>query len=1317
MTRRVRLNSTHQSFYNFATATDNPLLNPHESYATTQHAPFINVKIDSNVFNVDAVGIVDTGSTVSLLPHHLLKEDQLKNLAPTDIRITGVTPGASPIVGKAIVDLTLDGTSHFKNIEIFVTKSAHPLLIGTNVLKHSSVTRFDMDFSNRKLIFHRHFNGPKSEEVELLKDAEAFKSIHKTHHAGQSLQTKMEWLKSKGILLPTSHPKEELEAITCLLYKYSDIIGTDDEDQGTFIRPVSLPTDGTSRSIPVNHVPQSMESEVDAEIQRMLDLGIIEYCPDPKGFNSPVYCVRKASGKIRVVANFKETLNRVLQDLDPYPMPTIDSLFNRIGNGNKYFATIDFKSGYWQIEIDPKDRHKTAFTWRGKCLQYCKLAFGLTCAGQIFSRCVAEALASVKTKESIVTYVDDNLVFAKTFKEFLFALEELFKALKSNGLKINPSKCTFIGHEAEFLGRVITSDGFKPNSKYVQGIMDMQPPTSKDENLKFVGKLTWIRQFLETRLCERVRSSSFSELMKPIHALNKSGIVFAWTPEADRAFKKIKKKLTTSPVISFPDFALPFSLTTDASDRACGAILMQEAANGKKRIVAVASKTFSQTEQNWSTTEREAFAIKWAIKKFDYFLNGRTFVVFTDHKSLVYLDRRRFNNAKISRWQEDMKAYKFVLQYIEGESNVWADMLSRSPGLKKFKVDEDPSPAGKFYTVRDSKIKVYIPSWVLKDIPEEKISITMDQDKVQSDHSFLVQAFTATGHRELENPKLSSSIYVAEEQSRDFFLGKVIQNLQKSQDGIQVDWKSILDPEDERTPIFLKIMEYLHLEPGTNLLLLRRPNGRTQMVIPTSLRPTFLHKAHEMLNHSGTKRTEQHLRDFWWPQKADDIKCYIDSCITCAKRKGNYGRRIKWNIGHCRRGTRPFEIIYVDFVHMPQSKGKRYILTMLDSYSRYFMAIPSARDRALDAARGLYLMFLRHRERPQIVSSDRGTHFTGEVYRNFCDFMGIKQELHCPWRPQSSGNIERQHRTMKNAIFMLCEERKCDWTEVLESVISNMNSMINRSTGVSPHFVVTGRHPNLGLPQKKSEQIRHPDPASYGMEINTLLNQTHKAVELANQEADFKMENRLNSIPTKNLEPGDKVLLYRPESAEAKSTHLPWLPGFTVVKSNGMVVKVKNDQNVTSWVHRMHLRFVPNRPPHLMPRTIVIPATSPNSPSSAPKPPFEERSRMRNVRSSASRIPRIQNRPIQIVQNNRRSLPIVQNRNQNAPVRRLRQSIAVPIRQPISRSNPSARPNPRPTRASLLRDRRISGQGIPNQIRRNPTRDRRLPSRFRDFKM
>jgi len=357
-------------------------------------------------------------------------------------------------------------------------------------------------------------------------------------------------------------------------------------------------------------------------------------------------------------------------------------------------------------------------------------------------------------------------------------------------------------------------------------------------------------------------------------------------------------------------------------------------------------------------------------------------------------------------------------------------------------------------------------------------------------------------------------------------------------------------------------------------------------------------------------------------------------------------------------------------------------------------------------------MFLRHRERPQIVSSDRGTHFTGEVYQNFCNFMGIKQELHCPWRPQSSGNIERQHRTMKNAIFILCEERKCAWTDILESVVSNMNSMVNRSTGVSPHFIVTGRHPNLGLPQNEGEKVRNADPASYGMQINALLRQVHKVVELANQEADLKMERRLNSIPSKELEVGDKVLLYRPESSQAKTTHLPWLDGFTVLKTNGMVVKVQNDQNQTSWVHRYHLRYVPNRPCHLQPRTIAIPVqTNVNSSKSSPEPPSGVRSGSRNVHSGPSRIPRIINRPIQVIQNNRRSLPIVQNRISNVQRRRTRQSV-IGISQPIRRSFQPARPQ-RPTRTSLLRNQRIE-----ETVRRTrPIRDRRLPKRFDGFQM
>ena len=115
------------------------------------------------------------------------------------------------------------------------------------------------------------------------------------------------------------------------------------------------------------------------EIKHMATEMIIESCMDPKGFNC---CLQKKNGSIHIVTNFKRTLNKVLVSLDPYLVPRIDHLFNKIGEGNKYFVSLDLQSGYWQIVIDEGDRHKTAFMWRDQCYQYMCLAFDLTSTRQ-----------------------------------------------------------------------------------------------------------------------------------------------------------------------------------------------------------------------------------------------------------------------------------------------------------------------------------------------------------------------------------------------------------------------------------------------------------------------------------------------------------------------------------------------------------------------------------------------------------------------------------------------------------------------------------------------------------------------------------------------------------------------------------------------------------------------------------------------------------------------------------------------------------------------------------------------------------------------
>ena len=207
---------------------------------------------------------------------------------------------------------------------------------------------------------------------------------------------------------------------------------------------------------------------------------------------------------------------------------------------------------------------------------------------------------------------------------------------------------------------------------------------------------------------------------------------------------------------------------------------------------------------------------------------------------------------------------------------------------------------------------------------------------------------------------------------------------------------------------------------------------------------------------------------------------------------------------------------------------------------------------------------------PSILSSDRGTHFTSEVLRLTLAQLGIKQFLHVPWRPQSSGVLERAHRSIKDALFITCKERGCDWVDALPTVLSCLNAQFNKSTGQVPFECVYGRKGVIGLPvfDKKYENTR-----TMQSDISFTLQQVHKAVRLANQKFDENYRAKCNSRPIrKAVEVGQKVCLYRPVSAQS-SGKFHWIGRFTVLETNFSVCKVSDDSTgKTSWVHCMHIR-------------------------------------------------------------------------------------------------------------------------------------------------
>ena len=216
------------------------------------------------------------------------------------------------------------------------------------------------------------------------------------------------------------------------------------------------------------------------EIDKMLRQGIIK--PSDSPWTAPVVVVKKKEGKLRFCVDYRQ-LNKVTTK-DQFPLPRIDDLLDTLGKA-KYFSTLDLASGYWQVEIKPEDRPKTAFITTEGLYEFNVMPFGLTNAPATFQRLMNKVFKNQLNK-FVVIYLDDTNVFSTTFKDHLLHLRIVFDKLRQNGLKLQPSKCHFGKTSLAFLGHVISKDGIKPDPAKITTV----------ENFSIPHNLTILKVFL-----------------------------------------------------------------------------------------------------------------------------------------------------------------------------------------------------------------------------------------------------------------------------------------------------------------------------------------------------------------------------------------------------------------------------------------------------------------------------------------------------------------------------------------------------------------------------------------------------------------------------------------------------------------------------------------------------------------------------------------------------------------------------------------------------------------------------------------------------
>lgn len=408
-----------------------------------------------------------------------------------------------------------------------------------------------------------------------------------------------------------------------------------------------------------------LQNEIGRQVEQLLKDNIIQESHSP--WSAPVHLVPKkmdASGEVkyRMVVDYRR-LNDITVD-DKYPLPNITDLFDKLGKCS-YFSTLDLASGYHQIEVEKKDRQKTAFSTQNGHFEFLRMPFGLKTAPATFQRTMDNVLRGLQGLHCMV-YLDDIIIYSNSLNEHLEKLRTIFDRLRATNLKIQLDKSEFLRKEVLYLGHTITKDGLKPNNDKIDAVLKYPLPKTTTEIKSFLGLVGYYRKFIK----------DFAKITQPLTACLKkrNGIVI--DQKYIDAFNKCKELLTHSPLLQYPDYDKPFVLTTDASNVAVGAVLSQGKI-GNDKPVAYASRTLSDTESRYSTIERELLAIVWAVKHFRPYLYGKKFFIYTDHRPLIWLRSLKDPSSKLTRWRLRLQDYDYEMIHKDGKQNTNADALSR----------------------------------------------------------------------------------------------------------------------------------------------------------------------------------------------------------------------------------------------------------------------------------------------------------------------------------------------------------------------------------------------------------------------------------------------------------------------------------------------------------------------------------------------------------------------------------------------------------------------------------------------------------------
>ncbi|XP_027171840.1 uncharacterized protein LOC113771462 [Coffea eugenioides] len=616
------------------------------------------IKMQGEYMNQHLTVLLDGGSTNCFIRRSVAQQfpERVQNHRPFKVKIAD---GKELTCDQWIPGMQWSMQGHRFAHDVFVLDlEPYDLILGVDWMKSYSPITFD--FKKLNLSFEKGgeqvvLNGDSNNaNVRMQQGPSAHKYVK--HKIRKALQ------QACMVKIHNSQVISEPDSLTKLLAKYDDVFAEPNTlpPNRCHDHQIPLKPDAQPFKIPPYRYPHVQKNEIDRQVKEMLNSGLIQDSHSP--FASPALLVKKKDGSWRLCIDYRQLNNLTIKD--KFPIPIIDDLLDEL-YGAKIFSKIDLRSGYHQIRMNPDDIHKTAFRTHSGLYEFFVMPFGLTNAPATF-QALMNSVFEPYIRKFVLVFFDDILIYSPDSKSHLHHLSIVLETLRQHSLFAKISKCSFGQDQVEYLGHIITSAGVKTDPSKVEAMLSWPTPSCVKALRGFLGLTGYYRRFVK----------GYGEIAKPLTELLKRD-QFAWSTAAETAFQQLKLAMSAAPVLALPDFSKPFLLETDASQKAIGAVLMQQG-----RPIAYYSQVLGQNNQARSTYEKELLSLITAVHKWKHYLMGHHFIIKTDHESLKYLLDQKINTSLQQKWLVKLMGMDYEIQYKKGKENVVADALSRRGDLE-----------------------------------------------------------------------------------------------------------------------------------------------------------------------------------------------------------------------------------------------------------------------------------------------------------------------------------------------------------------------------------------------------------------------------------------------------------------------------------------------------------------------------------------------------------------------------------------------------------------------------------------------------------